>query len=98
MPPRSVKIYGAILGFHRRVRCPKCTPDSRSCFIDAAGIYVLPVGCNDCTLPESHRTAPLGTTMGSVREYDDRTPAVYHRSNQVHAVSIRPADRVPGHS
>src|SRR6266446_2014753 len=34
MPLRSIKINGAILGFQRRVWCPKCTPASRSCFIE----------------------------------------------------------------
>src|SRR5450759_1123446 len=34
MPLRSVKMYGFIFGFQRRVWCPKWTPASRSAFIE----------------------------------------------------------------
>src|ERR687893_3102711 len=33
MPLRSVKMKRFIFGFQRRVWCPKCTPESSSCFM-----------------------------------------------------------------
>src|SRR3954471_1830874 len=42
MPPRSPWMKRRILGFQRRVWCPKCTPDSSSSLMPTSAIGVLP--------------------------------------------------------
>src|SRR3954468_18293430 len=44
MPPRSPKMKRRILGFQRRVWCPKCTPDSSSSRMPTSAIESLPCG------------------------------------------------------
>src|ERR1017187_7716513 len=47
MPLRSPRMNRRILGFQRRVWCPKCTPESSSsCRVTSATLFFLPFGCS----------------------------------------------------
>src|SRR5207249_8340635 len=69
MPLRSVKMKGRIFGFHRRVWWPKCTPDSRSIFIETvAKLYLLSFSAavfNPCGTREHDRSGPTACVIGT---------------------------------
>src|SRR4051794_27564687 len=59
MPPRSPWMKRRILGFQRRVWCPKCTPDSSSSLMPTSAME-SPFGCE-------LGTAPGGVGVGRTR-------------------------------
>src|ERR1700722_3551824 len=57
MPFRSPRMNRRILGFQRRVWCPKCTPESSSsCRVTSATLFFLPFGCS---IPVVHPKATV---------------------------------------
>ncbi len=64
---RSVKIYGFIAGCHLWVRCPKCTPLSRSAFMEMIVIQNSPLRLSSASfIPDRHRFPARPVWSGSV--------------------------------
>src|SRR5688572_26108353 len=66
-------MYGAIFGFHRLARCPKCTPASTSSLTRVSAttrLLLVPVGTCSRNDPGRHRPKPSSDNQKLKRDTD----------------------------